>query len=749
MKKIIFQLLILIAITTGNIYSQVNSKNVDGVVYGLTGKTKEPLEGAVVKWINTRIGTISEAGGKFQIENDKITDRRLIVTFVGYKTDTVNVGEKNFVEVKLQNIASTKTIVVEGQVSTSFISDEKVKTEVITQAELKKDACCDLSGCFGKNASVDVAVTDILTNTKELKVLGLEGSYTQILIDNMPMMSGLVTKFGVTSIPGTLINRINISKGSNSVIQGYESISGIMNVLLKDFFSSEKLLVNGYLNSAMEPQFNVNATAKLKKWNTFFAFQTVQDSKRVDDNGDGFLDVPLTRRYMFYNKWKNGSSEDSNKTNVIIGLKYLDERRIGGQKNFDYEQNLGSSTAYGQTVNLQNGDGYLRFSNLFNNESQVKVLLSGGFFNQQSYFGTTKYDGKQRNFNVNALYELPIYKKSYLRFGASYKYEDINEDIDFTVPTIYKTYAGNYDKLESVPGLYTEGSFEFKQLNLSLIGGLRVDFHNDYGTITTPRFLVRYQITANTVVRASIGTGFRTVNPFSEYPSFLGSGKNIAGVRNVKPEKTLNYGIDLLQYFVIGGAAGNINFDFYKTVFNNKVIAECDAMPYMYMFTNFSDAGSNVFQVESSVNFLQHLDFKLAYKFIDLYYFKNGVRLEQPFNSKHRVLAGLTYTYPGNSWIVNLTMQWFGKQKLPSTASYPVQYQRPDESDSYAMLNAQLTKNFKYIEAYVGIENLLNYTQSNPIIDANNPFSRFFDTSYVWGPTRGRDVYFGIRYIIK
>lgn len=747
MRKIYILLLIIIAFSSAE--SQTANKEVKGIVYGFTGAIKEPLEGAVIKWINTRKGTISEKGGKFTIEADNISDKRFIVMFVGYKTDTVSAGDKEFVEINLENNTTTKTITVESQVSTSYISNDKVKTEVISQAELKKDACCDLSGCFGKNASVDVAVTDILTNTKELKVLGLEGSYTQVLIDNMPIMTGLITKFGVTSIPGTLISRINISKGSNSVIQGYESISGIMNVMLKDYSTSDKLLVSGYINDAAEPQINVNATSKIKKWNTLFAVQTIQDSKRIDDNKDGFLDVPLTRRYMLYNKWRYGSPEDSTKTNVIIGLKYLNERRIGGQSNFDYNQNLGSNTIYGQTINIQNGDVYSRFGQMFDNGRQIKVYVNSGFFNQLSYFGTTKYDAKQRNFNVNALYETPIFGINLLRIGASYKYENITEDINFLTPSVNKTYAGNYDKLESVPGVYTEGSFEFKKLNLALIGGLRLDFHNDYGTITTPRFLARYQISNNTVVRASFGTGFRTVNPFSEYPSFLGSGKNIKGVKDVKPEKTINYGIDLLQYFVIGGASGNVTFDIYKTIFSNRVIAECDVMPGMYMFTNFSDAGSNVFQVESSVNFLLHLDFKLAYKYIDLYYYKNGERLEQPFNSKHRALAGLTYTYPGNSWTMNLTMQWFGKQKLPSTSRDPVEFQRPGESESYAMLNTQFTKNFKYIEMYVGVENLLNYTQSNPIIDAGNPFSKYFDTSSVWGPTRGRDFYFGIRYLIK
>lgn len=746
MKKIYIILFMIIAYT--NIYSQDKNTDIDGVVYGLTGSEKETLDGAVVKWINTRIGTVTENGGKFCIDAESISDRKLIIIFAGYKTDTVEIGDKNYIEVYLYNNATTKTIDVEGQVGTSFISDEHIKTEVITQMELKKDACCDLSGCFGKNASVDVAVTDILTNTKELKVLGLEGSYTQILIDNMPMMTGLVTKFGVSSIPGSLINKITISKGSNSVIQGYESISGIMNVLLKDFSSSEKLFVNGFLNSALEPQFNLNAATKIRKWNTLFAFQTVQESRRVDENNDGFLDMPLTRRYMFYNKWNYGSLEKGDNTNAMIGLKYLDERRTGGQKNFKYDENLGSGNIYGQTVDLQNGDAYVRFSHTFENEKQVKVFMTSGYFDQLSYFGTTRYEGKQRNFSVNALYEFPVDKKSYLRFGASYKYENINEDI--SLPTYTgKTYAGNYDKLESVPGVYTEGSFEFKELDLSLIGGLRADYHNEYNTIMTPRFLVRYQLTANTVIRASFGTGFRTVNPLSEYPSFLASGKDIKGLRDIKPEKTINYGIDILQYFVIGGASGNINFDFYKTIFNNKVIAECDAMPYMYMFTNFENAGSNVFQVESSVNFLQNLDFKLAYKYIDLYYFKNGIRLEQPFNSKHRLLSGITYTAPGNSWILNLTMQWFGRQNLPATDKYPVQYQRQNESDSYTLMNVQLTKNFKYFETYIGIENVLNFTQSNPIISADNPFDKNFDTSFIWGPTRGRDFYVGFRYLIK
>ncbi|MCX6160362.1 MAG: carboxypeptidase-like regulatory domain-containing protein, partial [Ignavibacteriae bacterium] len=488
--KNILTLIIIIIISCGYTYSQT----INGIVYGSNVKGRETLEGASIKWINTKKGALTGSEGKFELYPEGITDRRVIVSYVGYTPDTVDVSKKSFVEIELKSSFSTQQIVVEDEQKSSFISNDNSKTEVITQMELKKDACCDLSGCFGKNASVDVAVTDILTNTKELKVLGLEGSYTQILIDNMPIMTGLVTKYGVTSIPGTLVNKINISKGSNSVLQGYESISGIMNVLLKDYGTSDRLLVNGFINSGLEKQFNVNGTAMVKKnLSTIAAFQTVQEMKRMDENGDGFLDVPLTRRYMFYNKWRYGSSEED-KTSVMVGLKYLNERRVGGQKGFNYDTDLGSGIIYGQTVNLENGDIYGRISRVLKNENQIKLFTSGGFFNQDSYYGTTNYTAKQRDFYFNGLYEFEVYKKSFLRFGASYRYENIDENVRF-LAEVPKTYAGNYEKLESIPGVFTEASFEQKDLNLSVIAGLRLDFHNKYNLITTPRILIRYQLT--------------------------------------------------------------------------------------------------------------------------------------------------------------------------------------------------------------------------------------------------------------
>ncbi|MGV8019270.1 MAG: carboxypeptidase-like regulatory domain-containing protein [Ignavibacteria bacterium] len=743
MKKI--QLFLLLVFFASQLNAQISSdvKTINGIVYGSAPKEKEALEGAVIRWINTKKGTVTDHDGKFELAADGITDKRIIVFYVGYNKDTIDVEGKEYVEVLLKNTFSTQQIVVEGEVQSSFIDNSEKKTEVITQMELKKDACCDLSGCFGKNASVDVAVTDILTNTKELKVLGLEGAYTQVLVDNMPIMSGLVTKFGVTSLPGTLINKIMISKGSNSVMQGYESISGIMNVLLKDYSNSDRFLLNGFMNSMLEKQVNLNGTAKIKDWSTIASFQTVQEPRRVDKNGDSFLDAPLTTRYMLYNKWKYGLKEDDN-TNLTFAVKYLDEKRIGGQTNFDYNKDLGSDKIYGQTVNLQNGDVYARWGQKVGKENQLKVFASGSYFNQESYYGITKYNAKQRDAYFSALYEFPVYEKSYLRVGTSYKYQKINEDVKFLQPSA-KTYAGNYEKLESVPGVFSEASFEFEGINTAVIAGLRMDFHNKYNTITTPRLLIRHQLTKQTVVRASVGTGFRTVNLFSEYANMLASGRDLIIPSELRPEKMVNYGVDILQYVTIGQVSGNINFDFYRTVFSNKIVQNFTLNPMAVTFINHDDAASNVFQVESNLTFFNNLDFKLAYKYIDQYHWHNGVKMEQEFNPKHRILSSLSYSPRDRNWNVNFTVQWFGKQVLPSTKDYPVEFQRPLESDPYAVVNGQISKNFRHFEVYGGIENLLDYTQTNPIIDPQNPFGRYFDTSYIWGPTNGRTFYFGFR----
>jgi len=353
---------ILVLIVTSLLSNaELFSQNLTGIVNGDNDNKKEPLEGAVLKWINTKKGTATDEKGKFELGSEGISDKRIVVSNIGYKTDTINVSGKLVLEVILIQNTTTETIVIEDEQSSTYISDDAAKTEIITSQELVKDACCDLSGCFGKNSSVEVAVTDIITDSKELKILGLEGVYTQILIDNMPMMNGLNVKYGVSSISGSMIDRITISKGSNSVINGYESISGIMNVILRDYDNSDLVLVNGFINNSLEKQFNMNLTNQLSKnVNTIFALNTAQKSNRIDENYDGFLDNPLITRYTLFNKWN--FADEKSKSEFNVAGRYWNEERIGGQKGYDINNNPGSNSIYGQTAKINSFDGYMRFA---------------------------------------------------------------------------------------------------------------------------------------------------------------------------------------------------------------------------------------------------------------------------------------------------------------------------------------------------------------------------------------------------
>jgi outer membrane receptor for ferrienterochelin and colicins len=745
MKNIIYLTALVLLFGAGPL---THSQSIKGTVYGAEDSKKIPLDAAIVKWFGTTKGTITEPNGMFELSLTGITNKRLMISYSGYKTDTIDVGEETVVEVVLIPNSTTATIDVEDDKKSTYFGNTHSKTEIITSQELVKDACCDLAGCFGRNSSVEVAVTDIITDSKELKILGLEGAYTQLLVDNMPLMTGLNTKYGISSIPGTLIDRITISKGSNSVLQGYESISGIMNVLLRDYDNSDRLLVNGFMNSMLEKQFNLNfANPISKKWNTILSLHTAQKSNNMDDNGDSFLDNPLTTRYMLYNKWK--FHDDKSKTDFNVAGRLWNEERIGGQKaDLHGTTHNSGHKLYEQTVKINSVEGYSRYGKQFSETSGLKLYLSSFYYDQEAKYGDTRYDAKQSNFSFSGFYEFEYLPRAFLKTGISYKYQNIDEVIAFN-DTNSKTYAGSYLKKESIPGVFFENSYSFLDDNASLMTGIRFDYHNEHKLIITPRALLRYQPAKTVVIRASIGTGFRTVNLLSEHSNILASSRNLVIAEKLEPEKIINYGGDVLFYFGFTGASGSLNLDFYRTDFSNKIIPDYDTSPTGVIFKNLNGkAFSNVFQSELSLTVLRYIDVKLAYKFIDLQYEKDGVRYEQPFNSKHRVLTTLSYTPFSKSWGVSAGLNWFGKQRLPSTSSNPAQYQLPTESKPYALMNMQVNKNFKYVEIYAGIENLLNFKQDNPIISADDPFGKYFDTSYIWGPTKGREFYAGFRFLI-
>lgn len=744
MKKLIIVLFILGFVLPSE------AQILKGKVFGQNQKEKEILVGATVNWLGTQRGAVTNENGVFEISMDSISDKKLIVRFVGYETDTITITNQTYLTIILNGSTILNEVVVKSDRPDIIISDvNTVKTEVITQKELGKSACCDLAGCFETQGTVQPQTTNVITNAKELRILGLSGVYNQVLIDGMPLVQGLSYTYGISSIPGTLVDNIYVSKGANSVLQGYESISGQINVEPKEGDQGERLLLNAYINSFQEKHFNANYSFQRNKWSNIIALHTVQPAIKFDRDDDQFLDLPLLTRYMFYNKLKY-SDDDSLGWSSRIGIRYVNEQRIGGQTFFNPKTDAGTTNAYGQVVRIQQPDIYTKTGFRFNSNNKITLIASSFYQMQDSWFGTVKYDASQFNAYANLQYELRWDDKHDLKTGFSYRYLNLDENISFTDTLIQRTYAGNYLRQENIPGVFAENTFRFFEDKLTWITGLRGDWHNQFGFTLTPRTMIKYEIKEGSVLRASAGTGWRTVNMFSENINLLASSRNIVFVEQLRPERAFNTGINFTHKFEVGKMTGVFTTDFYHTEFQNQFFPDYNTDPTKAYIRNFSGRSvSNGFQSEISTKFFKRLDAKVAYNYLEVFRMENGTKNLLPFNPKHKILSTFSFKPLSEKWHFDVNVHWYGKQRLPNTGSNPSEFQRPDESKPYTLINAQFTYSFKRWEVYSGCENIFDFRQKQPIISWQNPYSPYFDTSSVWGSTRGREVYLGIRFKVK
>ncbi|RYY45326.1 MAG: TonB-dependent receptor [Chitinophagaceae bacterium] len=722
------------------------SQNVIGKV---VDKNKQPLAGASVVWLSGKKGSVTKEDGSFFIAKNNAA-LKLVASFTGYVKDTIDVTGMDTVMFILRTNADLKDVIVSAEKAGTLLSNRSaIKTEVLTSIELKKSACCDLAGCFETQASVQPQTTNVITNAKELRILGLSGVYNQVLIDGFPIIHGLSFTYGISGLPGTLVDNIYISKGANSVLQGYESISGQINVETKKPNTSEKLFANVYMNSFAEKHLNLSTNFKAGKWHSVLAFHTVQPANKTDRDNDDFLDLPLLTRYMLFNKWKKGKENEWGWSSEFT-VRFLNEKRVGGQTFFEPKQHKGSSTVYGNTVSIQQPDIWMKTGYRFDDVKRIVLYTSAFHQEQESFFGSLKYNAKQTNAFVNLQYELTPSARHTLKTGVSVKSVDLQENIAFTDNSIDRNYDGDYKNRETIAGVFAENTLSFLKGKVTWIAGVRADHHNRFGWRLTPRTLLKYDPTAKLTIRANVGTGWRTVNLFSENISLLASSRDIVFLEALKPERALNTGINVTQKFDNKDVSGYISLDYYRTDFQNQVFPDYDSDPTKAYIKNFTGKSiSNGFQADLLLKFFKRYEFKAGYNFLDVYRINNGNKEILPFNPRHKVLSTFSYKPVSNKFHADMNIHWFGKQRLPDTKANPIEYQRPDYSQDYTTVNAQLTYVFKKLEVYGGCENIFNFRQNQPIISWQNPFGPYFDISSVWGPTRGREFYVGLRYSIK
>ncbi len=729
--------------------STTNAHTVKGVVLESSKKGAfHPLSGASVLWLGTNKGVITDNSGVFQIAPTG-SSNKLVISYTGYKADTVTVVDMNELKIILgSDRVLSEVTVTSKQRSTYLAALSPIRTQVMTEKELFKAACCNLSESFETNPSVDVSYNDAVTGSKQIQLLGLSGNYTQLTVENLPGPRGIATPLGLNSIAGPWVESIQLTKGIGSVANGYESIAGQINVELKKPENSEQLYANAYVNDFGKTDFNLNLSQKLgKKWSTgLLLHDDFLYNKTLDFNKDGFRDLPTGNQFSLVNRWKY----DNNKGFLTqFGIKLLNDQRTGGQVGFDPSTDKGGTNKYGLGIHTERYEAFAKIGYVFPEKKYQSIGLQLSAINHQqdSYFGLTSYNAKQQNFYANLIYQSIINNTTHkFRTGISFLYDKYNED--------FRT--ANYKRTETVLGAFFEYTYT-PSGKFSLIAGIRGDHNSLFGFFATPRLHLRYEPIKGTTIRFSAGRGQRTANIFAENTSVLVSARQVNIITNgtgkaygLDPEVAWNKGISIDQKFRAFHHEATLGLDFFRNDFTNQVIVDMENPTQVNFYNLQGRSYSNSFQAELNMEPAKNFDIRLAYRYFDVKATYGGVLMQRPLTAAHRAFSNFAYSTHG--WKFDYTFNFNGKKRIPSTQANPIGYQRGNWSPSYVLMNAQISRTVgkKHpMDLYIGAENLGNYFQKDVIVSADQPFSPYFDASMVWGPISGRVLYVGWRYKIK
>ena len=708
-----------------------------------------PLAGASVFWKGTTTGTATDENGNFQLGIDSSRlPHQLVVSFMGYRADTLMItsAQKN-AEVVLEASRDLGEVIVTGRRSGSHVSSmEPILTNVITESELQRAACCNLSEAFETNASVDVSFTDAVSGAQQIQLLGLAGIYSQILTENTPTIRGLGQPYGLGFIPGPWMESIHVSKGAGSVVNGYESITGQINVELKKPESSDRFFYNFYGNDFGRLESSINAAVRLNhNWSTMVLAHGEVLENKFDHNHDSFLDHPLMRKYNVVNRYRYdrpGVMESQ------FGFRIMQEDRRGGQMAFfENGAQLGSSNYYGFGVNTDRYEAFARTGFFLPGQpdGSIGTQLSFIHHNHDSQYGLTQYLGRQNTLYANIIYENSIAGDPDHKINAGFSYilDDYKEDLTTT------DQENNFDRIESVPGVFAQYTFQHHESFVGILG-MRADFHNIHGTFFTPRLHLRSNLTPTTTLRGSAGKGYRAPNMIAENTGLLVSNRQFVFVEEIKMEEAWNYGGSLTQSFPLFGRDASLSVEYYRTDFVNQLIVDVDTDYGMAMFYNLDGKSyANNSQVEFKFEPLLFFEVTAAYRMTDVKTTINEELVRKPFVNNYKGMLSGSWASRNNNWQVDLTGQFNGKSRIPNSDMLPEQFRMPEESPAHVVVHGQVTRRWNNFDLYVGGENLTNYKQKNPIIASTEPFGEHFDASMIWGPIMGRMFYLGLRYSIQ
>ena len=704
----------------------------------------EPIIGANVFWTNISGGVATREDGTFSISKpDK--SNHLIVSFIGYENDTIQVNDKKAVldVVLREGMELSEVQIVSRKLSTLKLRSSVMNEEIITSDELCRAACCNLGESFVTNPSVDVSYSDAATGAKQIKLLGLSGTYVQMLTENIPNYRGAASPYGLGYVPGPWMHSIQVSKGISSVKNGYEALTGQINVEFKkpQLPEADWVSANLFASTTNRYEANADATVKLsKRWSTSLLAHYENETKAHDGNDDGFADIPRIEQYNFWNRWAYMGDHYV----FQAGIKALDESRKGGQVS---HSGVPAADRYEIDIDTRRYEAFTKNAYIFNKEknTNLALILSGTLHNQDALYGRKIYNVDQSNAYASLMFETKFTKEHNLSAGFSYNYDGYDQHYRLTnnaETPLTKAFAR-----ESVGGAYAQYTFNLDN-KFVLMAGLRGDHSSEYGFFVTPRAHIKYNPNDFVHFRLSAGKGYRTNHVLAENNYLMASSRKVSIADHLDQEEAWNYGASISGYIPLFGKTLNLNLEYYYTDFLKQVVVDMDTNPHEVAFYNLDGRSySQVFQVEATYPFFQGFSLTAAYRWTDAKTTYNHQLMEKPLTGKYKGLVTASYQTPLGLWQFDATWQMNGGGRMPNpytladgTSSWDARYK------GFSQLSAQVTRYFRRWSIYIGGENLTNFKQKNPIIDAADPWGDRFDSTMIWGPVHGAKGYIGVRF---
>lgn len=707
------------------------SQTPEAAVSGRVLADGEPVPFATVLVEGTSIGVVADRSGTFRLQNLRPGEYTLLASAQGYSTEeqtvTVGEGEPLRLDFTLRVAAVTMNpITVTGTMKQTTVSESPVKVDVVPAAVLERSATNNLMEAIqyvnGLYQQVDCGVC----YTNNIRINGMEGPYTAVLIDGMPIMSSLASVYGLNGISPSIIQRIEIIKGPSSTLYGSEAMGGVINVITKDPRFTPRLAVDAYRSSHGQTNLNFAASPSFGDVHGLFSGNVYYMDNFIDENGDGFSDVTLDRRVSLFGKVDVSRA-------LTLTSKYYNENRFGGLEAWT-EADRGSDEVYGESIYTNRFELLGSYLPPLPSED-FRLDFSYTWHDQDSFYGDTEYAATQNIAFANLIWDRTLGSRHDLLLGATARYQTYGDNTAATLEPDRRF----------IPGIFAQDEFSATR-NLTLLGGMRMDHHEEHGLIFSPRLAVKLEPFHHNTIRLNAGTGFRVVNLFTEDHAALTGAREVVFTEALQPERSASVTLNMNQILEFGPNPMMIDADLFYTRFANKIIPDYDVDPGLIVYDNLAGhAVSRGVSLSMNQNILfDRFLYTVGVTFQDVYSMEDDVRTDELFAPDYRAVVSATYDFPTNPFRLDYTASLTGPMQLPE---YDAPFARPTQSPTYSQHNLQATFTANTgLEIYGAVKNLFDYTQPSPLIDPASPFGDNFDTAYVYGPTQGRRVLIGARW---